>query len=150
MRAGVGIVADPEVADIEQPHRGRGRPLEGHPVQSQVGVDPLAGLRQGAGRDGDPVELRAVAPKAPIGVVEVLAASGGVGAGGLQVAVGDRADPHIGPGWRDHQCLDALDLLGVQRVPMGVGIAETLVAPPPSVTGHSGADCSQAGHAPRC
>jgi len=43
-------------------------------------------------------------------VVAVLLASAGVAAGRLQVRVGARADPDVGPGRRDDERLDATEI----------------------------------------
>ena len=51
--------------------------------------------------------LGLVADLAPAGVVAALLAAAGVASGGLEVAVGDGADPDIGPGGRDDERLDA-------------------------------------------
>ena len=53
-----------------------------------------------------PVELLLVAFLLPFLVVEVLAAAGRVGADGLDVPVGVRADPDLLPRGRDDQVLD--------------------------------------------
>src|SRR5207253_684010 len=74
-------------------------------------------------------ELRAVARLAIVGVIAVLLASGRVRAGRLDVAVGIRADPHLGPRRRNGEAVQALsrcrvlDALAIGRVvgPDGAG-----------------------------
>jgi hypothetical protein len=62
-------------------------------------------------------------------VVEVLLAPGGVDAGGLQMAVRVRADPHVLPGRGDSQSGDALDVLGLRElVALVVQVLEALAA----------------------
>ena len=64
-------------------------------------------------------------------MVEVLAAPGVVGADGLQVAVGARADPHVGPGRRDRQRLEPGHVVGAERCAELVEVDETVAAAPP-------------------
>src|SRR5690606_27732474 len=61
-----------------------------------------------------PIELEAIALLAPLRMVEVLRAARRVDAGRLDVAVGIRADPHLGPRGRDHERLDALPQRGIR------------------------------------
>jgi hypothetical protein len=64
--------------------------------------------RQGARELQHAFVLGALAHFAELGVVLVLLAAARIAPGRLQVAVGTRADPHVGPGRRDRQLADAL------------------------------------------
>ncbi len=123
---GVHVVADPEVAEVEQPDRGGAGPLQRHPLQPEVDQHPLAGLGQRLAEQQHPVELLRVPALAPLRVVEVLAAPGVVGADGLQVAVGVRRDPHVAPRRRDDQVADPLGVLVGQLRALLVEVGEAL------------------------
>ena len=137
---GVGVAADPEVAQVEQAGGGRRGARERHPLTLQVLDHPLAGPGQAGTGHLDPVELHLVALGAPVGVVEVLAAAGVVGAERLDVAVGVGADPHVAPGRRDGEGADPLDLLRREPVAVGVEVGEALAGtparPPLHLRGH--------------
>ena len=67
------------------------------------------------------VVLGLVAHLAPARVVAVLLAPARVAAGGLDVAVGVRADPDVGPGRRDRQLADPLQGRGIaHRLAVGI------------------------------
>jgi len=86
------------------------------PAQAGQGVSELEHL----------VELLLVASLAPAPVVQILLASGGVDARGLQVTLGVGADPHLPPGRGNGQRADALDHLGIRDAsPRLVAEAET-------------------------
>ena len=107
---GVGVVADAEVAEVEQTDgRGTGA-LERHTLEAEVRQHLAPGTWESE-RGGNAVELQLVALALPVGVVEVLAAAGVIGADQLDVAVGVRTDPHVLPRRRDREAADALDLL---------------------------------------
>jgi len=76
----------------------------------------------------------AVANLAETRVIEVLFAAPGVAACRLQVAIGERTDPHILPGRRDDERADALDGLGVGEVRAVAADVEEAAArfPPPN------------------
>ena len=78
-----------------------------------------------------PVVLRRVAGLAPARVIAVLLAAAGIAARRLDVAVGARADPHVGPGGRDCEAADPLERGGVGD-PGSVGrhVAEPLAPAP--------------------
>ena len=105
---GVDVVADPEVAEVEQAYGGRAGPLERHPLAAEVGEHQLARLGQRLAEHQHPVELLRVPPGPPVRVVEVLPPAGVVGADRLQVAVVVRRDPDVRPRRRDHQVADPL------------------------------------------
>ena len=72
-----------------------------------------------------------VAPGPPVRVVEVLPPPGVVGADRLQVPVGVRRDPHVGPRRRDHQGAHPLRVLVGQPVAVPVEVDEAPARPPP-------------------
>ena len=72
-------------------------------------VDGLAQGRQGLGEREHVLELGALADLTKPGVITILLAALGVAAGGLDVAVGLGADPHIRVGRRDRQGTDAVE-----------------------------------------
>ncbi len=124
--AGVLDVADANVGQLHQPqHRGQ-HLVARQTAAGQVGVDALAQPRQRRAELGQAVVLGLVAGGAPLRVVAVLLAPPRVAAGGLQVAVGARADPHLDPGGRDAQRLDAGHDTRPDRFAAGVQVGEAL------------------------
>ena len=93
--------------------------------------DDGPGVRQLRGEHQDASVLGLVALLAPDGVVEVLLASGVIGADGLQMAVRARTDPHLGPGRRDRQRLDAGHVARPQSSTCFVEVGEAGAASPP-------------------
>ena len=66
-----------------------------------------ADLGQSLAEVDEALELRLVTHARPIGVIAVLLAPAGIASGRLDVSVGARADPHVGPcRWND-EALDA-------------------------------------------
>ena len=120
---GVVVVADPEVAEVEQADGNGRRAFQRHPVPGKVTADPAPGPRQVDGGRGHSVELRLVAVLPPGRVVQVLAPAGSVPRR-LLVAVRDRADPDVAPGRRDGQRPDPFDIRGRQWTAIGVQVAE--------------------------
>ena len=79
--------ADAEEAAVQQPHRAGEDALASQLVGGgEIRVDVLAQPRQRAREADHLLELLAVAARAPLRVVEVLLAAGGVDPGRLQVA----------------------------------------------------------------
>ena len=144
---GVDVVADAEVAQVEQAYGDGARALLRHALGADVGQHPFARLGQRLAEAEDPVELRGVATGAPLRVVEVLAAPGVVGADGLQVAVGVGRDPHVLPRRRDDEVLAALHLLGVEAVAVLVEVDEALAGPAAGPAGLVGERTPQSRHA---
>ena len=145
---GVLLAADPEQTAVEEADREpRTRSLE-----SQLPSRALAELARSFGSARANVEhlveLLPVALLAPDGVVEVLAPPGGIGADGLQVAVREPADPDVGPGRRDRERLDPLELDWVREpVAALVDVRETTPATASPVAGLAAVDVAQPGHA---
>jgi hypothetical protein len=130
--AGVLLAADAEEAEVEQPH-GAGQHPGAAEVRGrlQVGDDPLAGSGEPRGELEDPVVLGQVPLDAPGVVVAVLPAALGVHAGGLDVPVRDRADPHVLPRGRQDELGDPLQDGGVVD---GRPAASTYEKPSPART----------------
>jgi hypothetical protein len=105
---GVFPVADADQRAVEQTDHRREHLLPGHPAFAHVLGDAFADLRQRAGELQDPLVLVAVAHLAPIGMVAILLTPSVVTPGRLNMAVGLRADPYLGPGRRHGQRTDAL------------------------------------------
>ena len=94
-----------------------------------------AQLRQPLGEADELVELRLFLLSTEVGVVQVLAAPGGVDAGRLQLRIRLRGDPDVFPRRRDHEGTDALELLVVlDRVSARVDVAEASARAQPSPT----------------
>ena len=123
---GVDVVADPEVAEVEQPDRDGAAALAAHPLRPEVGRDPLPGPGERLAEVDDADELGVVARPSPGRVVEVLPPPGVVRAHRLEVAARVRADPHVLPRGRDHQVLAALHLVGCEPLATLVEIDESL------------------------
>ena len=144
--AGVLIVADADEGCLEQLHDGGEHLFARHAGQREVFLHATADRGQRLGEGDRVAVLGFVADFAPLVVIAVLLAPAGVAADGLQVAVGDRADPDVLPGGRDHEVLDAdeglvvLDGLAV-RVEVAEGVAMLLAAD----AGDRGADVAQTG-----
>ena len=75
--------------------------------EGEIVVDPLADGGERFGEEDHALVLGFVADFAPARMVAALLAAAGVASGGLEVAVGDGADPDIGPCGRDDEGLDA-------------------------------------------
>ena len=90
---GVLLPARPEEAEIDQAYGRCEDPVPGQALAFQVTADNLADSRQGDSEPPDPVVLVLVPLLTPQVVVPVLAASGRVGADGLDVTVRVDADP---------------------------------------------------------
>src|ERR1044072_6572678 len=102
----VPLVSHAEPAEVDQPDRDRGRPLEGQRLLLDV-------LRHRSWEDGqflaeadELVELRLLLARSKLGVVEGLHPAGAVDTRCLQLGVGSRRDPDVAPGGRDAQRLD--------------------------------------------
>jgi hypothetical protein len=93
--AGVLVVADAHHGRFQQVDDGGQHFFARQAGQRQRAVDFLADQRQGLAELDHAFVLDLVARLAPFGVVAVLLAPARVAPGGLQVAVGLRADPDI-------------------------------------------------------
>ncbi len=130
--ARIAVVADAHPRRIEQPHdrRQHGRTPRRTAVarrgRQRVGhVAPNLGQRLAEFEHA--FELVAVARGAPVRVVAVLLAAARVAPGGLDVAVGQRADPDIGVRGRDRELGDALQLVRIgDALGFGIDILERI------------------------
>nr|GFB47739.1 hypothetical protein [Tanacetum cinerariifolium] len=84
-------------------------------------VHLLAHFGQRLAEGNHPRVFVLVADLAPARMVAILLAPTCIAAGGLQVALAVSADPHVGVGRRDHQRIDALDLVLVADT-LAVGV----------------------------
>jgi hypothetical protein len=109
----VGVGADAEEADVQQPHTAGQHPVPVEPAGAQLLGHDLAYRGQPLGDGQDVLVLGPLLRLAEFRVVEVLAAARRVGAHRLQMSRRPRADPHVLPRGRDRQRLDALDDLTV-------------------------------------
>src|SRR5690606_9365726 len=110
--------------------------LPGGAGSGQVGVDAAAQPGQGGAEVGQARELVLASRLAPGGMVAVLLAPAQVTAGRLDVAVGARADPHLGPGRWQHQGPYALQHPWVaHRFAIGSDVAESAPATQPADAG---------------
>jgi hypothetical protein len=123
---GVAVAADAEEAEVEQADGGGEDAPPGEAAVAEVCPDGFADGGEAFGDVEDVFVLGLFLFGAELGVVQVLAASGGVGADGLEVAVGAGADPDVLPGRRDDEGLDAGEFRRVaQGLPRGAEVAET-------------------------
>ena len=111
--ARVFIIAHPDARLIENAHDGGDDLLTVEGWASHVLVDPVADAREGGGEGQKVVVLRLVADLAPATMVAVLLAPSSVTTDRLDVTVGERRDPHVSPGGRNHDVVDALQLVRV-------------------------------------
>src|SRR3954471_15553397 len=93
--------------------------------------------------------LGLIAHLPPARVIAVLLAAASVPTGRLQVPVRRSADPHVGPGRRDRQRLDSLDLLAWQGLAVCVGVLKALAASAPGESGLAVGHIPEAGRARR-
>ncbi len=123
--AGIFVVADADQGRLQQPDDGRQHLAPGQAGEFQVAFGGAADLRQRPAEGERPAVLGLVPHAPPSRVVSVLLPPPGVAARRLDVAVGSRADPDLGPGGRDHQGLDPRQGLRVaDRPAVGVDISE--------------------------
>ena len=106
----------------------------------------LARLGQRLAELQHPVELLRVPAGPPVRVVEVLAAAGVVGADRLQVPVGVRRDPDVGPRRRDDQVADPLGVLLGQSRAVLVEVDEAAPGPAPGPAGLVGRGATKPDH----
>lgn len=69
-------------------------------------------------------------------MIQILLAATRIAAGGLQMAVGKAANPHLGPGWRNRETFDARNVAAVaQAFAVAVDVDETLAIHLPGEAG---------------
>ncbi len=128
---GIGLTPDAEQTEVEQPEGRSQCSFAGHSWQLQERADLGSSSGQAPTHLENPVVLGPVALLPPVRVVEVLAPAGGVRPDGLQVAVGQRADPHVLPGGGDHQCLATSHVGGIEAPTVLVEVGEPASVPTP-------------------
>ena len=107
----------------------------------EVLVDAFANGREGFGEESHALVLSLVADFAPARVITALLAAAGVASGGLEVSVGDGADPDVGPGGWDDEGLDAGEGVTVaDGLVVGVGVTEGLAVAGAVDAGFDGGD----------
>jgi hypothetical protein len=119
---------------IQHPRRARVHPRTRQAAAGQVGLDRRAELRQAFGLLQDAVVLLLVTVPARLLVTDVLAAARVIDPHRLDVAIGERADPHVAPGRRDHQGVRAWAGILVRRC---AGLVQVLPALAPATPGQS-------------
>ncbi len=110
---GVLLAAGPEIPLIDQMLGQRQHAIASQAAATQVGEQMDAPAGQVFGQAQCPVVLLFGPLGLPSLVVQVLAATGGVGANCLNVAVLMRTDPNLLPRGRNDQCLDPRQRLGI-------------------------------------
>src|SRR4029453_9031724 len=101
-------------------------PLPRQSLLAQVAADAPPHLGQPGNQLLHPLVLGPVADLTPDRVVQVLPSTGVVGTDGLDVAIGMGADPDVLPGRWDHQGVDPLFGLLVNRPSVVVPVAPPL------------------------
>ncbi len=125
-------VADPDQGHFQQPDDRRQHLLARQPRLREVRLAALADERQRAGEGDHPVELGLVPRLVPGRVVAMLLPTARIAAGRLDVPVAEGGDPDIGPGGRDGQRPDPLQLVRIaDRPPVEADIAEPAAGPAP-------------------
>lgn len=129
---GVPVAAHPEEAEVEQAYRGREDPFPGQAASGQFPGDDLTQLGQRGGEVEHVIVLLLVPLLPPARMIEVLPAPGGVEPDGLDVPIRPRADPHLFPGGRDYQVLDAREFLGGDQLVIRAEVTKAASGPDPS------------------
>jgi hypothetical protein len=143
---GVGVAADPEVAEIEEAYGGRGGSFHRHAVQGDVLENGGPSFRKLTGHLHHPVELHPFPLDAPVRVVEVLPPAGGIDADGLDVPGGVRADPHVLPSRWDDERPAAVGVLVGELHAVGVEVDEPPTGAATGPTLGVGRHGAQSGH----
>jgi hypothetical protein len=104
--ARIFLIADTHHRQLQQVHDGGQHFFAGQARQLHA-RDGGADGGQGVAKAEHALVLDVVAHLAPARMVAVLLAAPRIAARRLHVAVRARTDPHIGPGGRNGQCLDA-------------------------------------------
>src|SRR5581483_7218188 len=101
------LVADANESTLQQTHHGGEHLLARQAGPRQIARHLPANARQGAAECREPRVLVGVAHLAPTLVIAVLFTPARIAPARLQMAIVVRANPHIGPGRRNHQRADA-------------------------------------------
>ena len=109
----VALVADPDGMVVEDAHRCREHACARQPLLREIALHLGADTREGHPEHAEPAELGVIPGLPEPRMVPVLLAAAVVSPGGLQVTLGVRADPYVGPRGRNDQCLDPTALPGI-------------------------------------
>jgi hypothetical protein len=143
-------VADAHERGLEQPDDGGDHLAPREALELQVLLDLLPDRRERLGEGGHAAVLRLVAHVAPPGVIAVLLPAARVAARRLQVSVGEGTNPDLGPGRRDRELANTLELTFVgDRLAVGHVVGEPV---PVSLARNAGprvADVPEPGRAGR-
>ncbi len=126
---GVLLIPDADVRLLHEADDGGEHLFARKAGEAQVLLHALANQGQRLRELDHALILGFVADLAPPGMVAALLAAPGIAAGGLEMAVGDGADPDAGPGGRDDERTDAAQRVFVMDGrPTRRGVTKTLSA----------------------
>lgn len=138
------LTARAKVPAVEQPMRDREHAGTVQPAPAQIADHHDAPVRQPLRQAQRPVVLLLGPLLLPPLVVQVLLAARRVGADGLDVAVGIRADPDALPGRRDDEFFDARQGVGLgRRGAVGLEIGEAAAPADASYAGATDSGSAQ-------
>jgi hypothetical protein len=124
----VALGADPQRSRVQHAER-RGERALPRVVSSQVPGHPPSCRWQGCRELEHAVELDPVLLEPPGLVVQVLRAASSIPSGGLDVTVGEGTDPHLGPGGRDDERVDAGACRGIHSPAVRPAVGEAPARP---------------------
>src|SRR5207248_10995442 len=131
--ARVLLVAHAHERHLQEPDHHGHHLLARQPPAPEVPGHPPPDARQGAGEVDHAAVFVLVPHLAPAVVVAVLLAAAGVAPRGLDVPIGEWADPDVGPGRRNRERPYPVQRGGIrERFPRRCEIAETLTLSPPA------------------
>lgn len=144
--------ADPDRSAVDQPDQGGNRHILAPDIGLPLGLEQFIHLapdpRQPGGKFRELVEFLPIAIEPPLVMIAILLARRGIKSGRLDMAIGFRADPHVGVGGRDAQLLYARQLsLAFQRALVGQQILKPPPPPDPRDAGFLVAAIDEAGDA---
>ena len=113
IRLRIGFVADADAADIEQADDRRDDGVAAQRALPEIGLDPLAQLRQRLAEVGAAIVFRRLLLLAEAGVIAILLAALVVIAGRLDMAVRVGAEPGVAIGGRQADRVQPVDLVAV-------------------------------------
>ena len=96
--AGVFCISNAYERGLEEAYHGSQDFFPRQPGARQIPIDLGAHPRQGVAIGNHAVILGGIAHRPPVRVIPILFAPFGITSGGLEVAIGARANPHVGPG----------------------------------------------------
>jgi hypothetical protein len=141
---GVFLVADADEGGLHEADDGGEDFGARHVGEGEVVLDSLTDGGQSGAEEEHALVLGFVADLAPARVVAALLTALGIAAGGLEVSVGDGADPDLLPGGRDYEGLDAGDGFFVFDGFAAAGVVEAFAAAVAADSGFGVGDVAQA------